>query len=195
VVSLFLNLKTELMIDIKYEVIEDTQNPSFQSTAEWWAGKTHNEEDLLCRTSAFFQNNIEAAFIALHGHQIVAAAALIPVWNKKQDRISYDGHKVVEFASIFIDSAYRGYGIAEELVKLRSKFADERDFLSIAVTRRSEIISIFTKRGWQEMEKLPVYHDLLDQIRNCTCQNGQKPFIGERCNVCPLLGKSVWIKP
>lgn len=181
------------MSKIKFELLKDFKDPRVQKFLEWWSSKTHHEH-LLCRTSAFFRNNLICAFKASIGHQFIGAAGMIPSLNRKNKPMKFEGYPIVEFCSNFVEKDFRRKGVGETGILYRMEEADKNNYLPIIVTRHPRIIDIISGLGWEEMNRFRKYDEIRSEIRDCTCEKQDKSFIGERCEVCPLLGKSIWVK-
>lgn len=159
----------------------------------WWSQQTHCNKHLLPRTAPFFRNNLVAAVKVAVKRKIIAAAGLIPSFTHDGLPIIFNGINVVEFCSNFVSPKYRGKNIAQKMIKMRMSLCKQKNLLGIVVTKEPKIIKILTDLGWHEMSKYRKYDSIRKLIRNCVCEKNDHSFTGDRCEVCPLLGRSIWV--
>ncbi len=181
---------------IKFEIIKDFKDPSIEKFLNWWASKTHHEH-MLCRTPAFFRNNLLCAVKVTSGRKFVSGAGVISALDYNGKHMKFEGSPVVEFCSNYVDPAYGGKDIGKTSILYRMEESEKNNLLPVMVTKHKRIIEIITELGWEEMHWFRKYDSIREGLRDCACErrNGAStPFVGSRCEVCPLLGKSIWIK-
>lgn len=176
---------------IKFTLISNVKSGN-QFFLNWWAHQTHHKH-LLPRTAAFFRNNLVAAIKVSVKRKVVAAAGLVPSVTSDGELINFEGNPVVEFCSNFVSERYRGKNIARRMIQMRMDFCRQNSLIAIVVTKEPKISKIISDLGWHEMAKYRRYDKIRQLIRNCTCEKNDHTFTGERCDVCPFLGRSIWV--
>jgi hypothetical protein len=197
VISLILNfkkLKTNPMRrKIRFKLITDFKNGTEAKFLNWWAGKTHHKH-MICRTPAFFRNNLICAVKGMIGNKFVTAAGMIACLDEQQREMYFEKMLVVELCSNFVHPSQRGKNRARNMIVERTEFALQNNYLPIIVTQEPKIIKIISDLGWVEMRKFRKYDHVVAKVRYCKCEREEKAFVGERCEVCPFLGRSIWVK-
>lgn len=177
-----------------FKLITDFSTPEADILTQWLSRKTFHSH-MVFRTAASIKNNFICATVAYIEEKPVGAAGMIPLLDENGEYVYLHDKLVVEFCSNFVHTLHRGKGMARQFIKMREAFAEANDFFSISVTRQHDVVKIFKKLGWVSMDEYPEYSELLEKVRHCGCLSPHnKTFIGERCDVCPLLGRIVWIK-
>jgi predicted GNAT family acetyltransferase len=187
---------TETSVD--FEIIEDFTTPQIWNICTEWSPHTFVEKDhMLPHSPQWMINNYSVAVIATKAEELVAAAGMIPVINGGPHGIYFENQQVFELCSNFVNPKFREQGIATKLVLERLVYAREHNWLPVVVTKEAYIISIAKKFGLVQTLNSDRYKELGKLIRDCSCQNRfGKPFVGNRCNQCPLDGgKTIWVFP
>jgi GNAT superfamily N-acetyltransferase len=182
--------------EIIYHAVTNPSDDIHRPLYEWWAEKTRPDAKsyLVPRTPEFYINNLVYATVAYSGGSVVGVGGIIQCFDRAKNLIFYQDRPVVEFCSVYVDPVFRGQHISKQLIINRMDFSKEKNFLAVIVTREQNIISTIPNLGWKDMKELEQYHDLWESLRDCTCEGAHKAtFIGQRCNVCPLTDRSIFV--
>ncbi len=181
---------------IRYRLVTDFTKESITDHLITWSDAIRsNSQHMKPETPESLRNNLIFAVLAFHNGILVGAGGIMYPPEKK---LFYNKRKVVEFRSVYHDPNYKKCGIATGLVLRRLKFVKDKKFFPITLTQQPDMEPILRKTGWVLIEEL--FSKKLVPIKNglraCDCHSNKRlPFVGDRCSVCPMRNRFIWIHP
>ena len=184
--------------DIKMELLtkQNLKDPKRKKVLSkffaWWALQTRNPDNphLVPREEAYYWNNLVIAVKGTYKGKFVAAGGVVICLNRKKKILKFKKRIVVELISNYVDPILKGLHMGNESIQMRTEEAIKNRYFPIIVTREPKIIKYLIDLGWKSLGH--EYHEIIDEIRICGCHDRPGPFIGKRCNNCPLWGRMIW---